>query len=73
MSALDVKLLIYRDLESLPANVMLELHGLIRDFLAQKQQPKPKVKKRQFGSLKGMVAYMAPDFDAPLEDFKDYM
>jgi len=28
---------------------------------------------RQFGTLKGTVLYMAPDFDAPLEDFKEYM
>ena len=25
------------------------------------------------GSGKGLVLYMAPDFDAPLEDFEDYM
>ncbi len=25
------------------------------------------------GSAKGKVLYMAPDFDAPLEDFKEYM
>ncbi|MBV9867915.1 MAG: DUF2281 domain-containing protein [Abitibacteriaceae bacterium] len=31
-----------------------------------------KRRKRQFGSAKGLIA-MAPDFDAPLEDFKDYM
>jgi prevent-host-death family protein len=28
---------------------------------------------RQFGTLKGTVLYMAPDFDAPLDDFKEYM
>ena len=28
---------------------------------------------RRLGSLKGTVRYMAPDFDAPLEDFKEYM
>ncbi len=27
----------------------------------------------RFGSGKGQVLYMAPDFDAPLEDFKEYM
>lgn len=32
--------------------------------------PKP---RPQFGSAKGLILYMAPDFDAPLEDFKDYM
>jgi antitoxin (DNA-binding transcriptional repressor) of toxin-antitoxin stability system len=31
-------------------------------------RPKP-----QLGTLKGTVRYIAPDFDAPLEDFKDYM
>jgi prevent-host-death family protein len=30
-------------------------------------------KPRRLGSLKGTVLYMAPDFDAPLEDFKEYM
>jgi antitoxin (DNA-binding transcriptional repressor) of toxin-antitoxin stability system len=25
------------------------------------------------GLCKGMITYMAPDFDAPLEDLKDYM
>jgi hypothetical protein len=29
-------------------------------------------KKRQFGSAKGKYI-LAPDFDAPLQDFKDYM
>jgi Protein of unknown function (DUF2281) len=28
---------------------------------------------RQLGTMKGSVLYMAPDFDAPLEDFKEYM
>jgi antitoxin (DNA-binding transcriptional repressor) of toxin-antitoxin stability system len=32
-------------------------------------QPKP----RRPGTLKGTVLYMAPDFDAPLEEFKEYM
>ncbi len=31
------------------------------------------IKKRKFGSMKGLVKYIADDFDAPLEDFKDYM
>jgi antitoxin (DNA-binding transcriptional repressor) of toxin-antitoxin stability system len=28
---------------------------------------------RRPGTLRGTVLYMAPDFDAPLEDFKAYM
>jgi prevent-host-death family protein len=34
---------------------------------------KKKKQPRQLGTLKGTVLYMAPDFDAPLEDFKEYM
>lgn len=44
---------------------------------------KPKRKPRKFGSMKGLVVRkagsakgkykIAPDFDEPLEDFKEYM
>jgi len=34
---------------------------------------KPQKSSRQLGTLKGTVLYIAPDFDAPLEDFKEYM
>ncbi|GAB3932406.1 DUF2281 domain-containing protein [Larkinella terrae] len=27
-------------------------------------------KKRKFGTMKGLITYMADDFDAPLDDFK---
>lgn len=33
----------------------------------------PKRKRGKFGCAKGTGYYMAPDFDAPLDDFKDYM
>ena len=29
--------------------------------------------ERQLGTLRGTVLYMAPDFDAPLEEFQEYM
>lgn len=35
--------------------------------------PPPAQNLRQLGTMKGTVLYMAPDFDAPLEDFKEYM
>ncbi len=28
---------------------------------------------RRLGTLRGTVLYMAPDFDAPLDDFREYM
>ena len=33
----------------------------------------PKTPVRRAGTLKGTVKYMAPDFDEPLDDFKEYM
>ncbi len=30
-------------------------------------------RKPKFGSAKGVILYMADDFDAPLEDFREYM
>ena len=27
----------------------------------------------QFGSAKGLIVHMAADFDAPLDDFREYM
>lgn len=35
-------------------------------------QPAPS-KERRLGTQRGSVLYMAPDFDAPLEDFREYM
>jgi hypothetical protein len=40
--------------------------------LSVKLVPYPvKRRKRQFGSAKGLIS-MSPDFDEPLEDFKEY-
>ena len=33
----------------------------------------PKMSRRRAGTLRGTVKYMAPDFDAPLDDFREYM
>ncbi len=38
------------------------------------EAPKSEPKQRPGPGLgKGSIIYMAPDFDAPLEDFKEYM
>jgi hypothetical protein len=36
-------------------------------------QTSGKSKPRKYGSAKNDILYMAPDFDAPLEEFKEYM
>jgi antitoxin (DNA-binding transcriptional repressor) of toxin-antitoxin stability system len=30
-------------------------------------------RQRALGTMRGSVRYMAPDFDAPLDDFKEFM
>lgn len=43
------------------------------NLIKVQETEKPKRKPRQFGSMKVLVIHIADDFDAPLEDFKDYM
>jgi hypothetical protein len=62
---------IYTKFETLPPSLRQEVSDFI-DFLAQKSSSKDKKAVPKFGSAKGKIK-MAPDFDAPLEDFKDYM
>jgi len=38
-----------------------------------KESAPPRPALRRPGTLRGTVKYMAPDFDAPLDDFKEYM
>ncbi|TAK66147.1 MAG: DUF2281 domain-containing protein [Bacteroidetes bacterium] len=58
-------------IESLPLHLQDEVLDFV-NFLHTKENQKPKRKKRQFGSGKGTFV-MADDFDAPLDDFKEYM
>lgn len=41
--------------------------------LIKVQRDGKKKKEREFGSMKGLVVQIADDFDAPLEDFEEYM
>jgi hypothetical protein len=50
---------------------VLDFVGYLLFKYQQKPLEKPK-KKPKFGSAKGMYI-IADDFDAPLDDFKDYM
>jgi hypothetical protein len=65
-------------LQRLPESVKLEalqyLEALVAEHSSDDQNiPSPK-KKRQAGGMKGtFVLPLAEDFDAPLEDFAEYM
>ena len=62
-------------LHSLPKTYQREaLHFL--QFLQQKaqaEQPASQAAPRKAGLRRGFIRYMAPDFDAPLDDMAEYM
>ncbi len=72
-------------IEEAQAQLSNLIHGLQPDeelVITENNQPVARLilanrptqqKPRQSGTLRGTVLYMAPDFDAPLEDFKEYM
>ncbi len=65
----DIQL--YNQITSLPADLKKEVSDFV-EFLKQKAKPKTKLKSRQLGAAKGLIK-IAPDFDEPLEDIKEYM
>jgi hypothetical protein len=62
---------LYTQISSLPADLKKEVSDFV-EFLKQKAKPKTRLKKRQLGAAKGLIV-MSPDFDEPLDDFKEYM
>lgn len=66
--------LIYSKINLLRSEQLKQELLLFVEFLLTKQFSETSVEKRMptFGSAKGTFV-MAADFDAPLEDFKDYM
>lgn len=50
--------------------VITENDQPVARLISQAAEPR---KPRQPGTLKGTVLHMAADFDAPLEDFREYM
>lgn len=69
MNIAEHKLNLFRQIDELPEESLIELEKLI----SQLQLNKKPASKRQFGCMKGLVVSMADDFDAPLDDFKEYM
>ena len=58
----------------LDPNVEAELNRLeSQKRIKIEKAQKPKKKPLRFGSMKGLVVHMSEDFNAPLDDFKEYM
>lgn len=61
---------VYQRLQQPPDSVAAEVLDFLL-YLEQKQRPGGGAPERRPGSAKGQV-WMADDFDAPLDDFKDH-
>ncbi len=62
--------LVYEHLRQLPDSVVVEVFDFVQ-FLEHKMEKQQSIPPRQPGSARGQI-WMADDFDAPLDDFKDY-
>ena len=62
---------LYTKLSYLPADLKSEVNDFI-DFLLSKRKKEIKKKMQKFGCANGQI-YISPDFDDPLDDFKEYM
>ncbi|MBX2930140.1 MAG: DUF2281 domain-containing protein [Saprospiraceae bacterium] len=73
MNTSEIKLELFREIDQLPEDLLLEIKEVVKKMSAASSRNVPTKKKRKFGSMKGLVTYMATDFNSPLEEFKDYM
>ena len=62
---------LYTELSSLPDELKEQAEAFI-SLLKSKANDQQMIKKRRFGAAKGFFI-MHDDFDAPLEDFSEYM
>ena len=69
-------------IEEAKVNLSELVHGLMPGdevVIVENDQPVARIvapvvpPPRRLGTLRGTVLYMAPGFDAPLEEFKNYM
>lgn len=67
MNIAEHKLNLIRQIDELPEESLLSLEKIISQLRMNK---KPASKRGLLGCMKGLVVYMADDFDAPLDDFK---
>lgn len=64
-------IILYSKMATLPDHLKSEVADFI-DFLVMKEKKLKNKGKPTFGSGQGMFV-IRPDFDEPLEDFKEYM
>ena len=63
---------LYTQINSLPSDLKKQVEEFVALLSTKRQGSKNPEAEREFGILKGKLA-LSKDFDAPLEDFKEYM
>ena len=57
--------------DAMPLMAQKELYDFALFLLAKNKTESSK--KSGFGALKNKISFIAPDFDAPIDDFAEYM
>lgn len=69
--------LLLTQFHKLSSNLQEEVLDFIAFLLQKEKEKKPaengNYSSRKAGSLKGVILYMAEDFNAPIDDFQDYI
>ncbi len=63
---------LFSQISLLPESLQTEVADFVEFLLEKKLKNEEPIQKRQFGCAKGLIK-MSADFDAPLDDFKEYM
>ena len=72
MTVIELQSYIQKNIDKLPPEKLEKLRETFDKILEEVGEEKPK-KKRKLGTMPDLVEYIAPDFDEPLDCFKDYM
>ena len=75
MSIAELKLDLVKQLMALPEQEFMDAYWMLSQLIwdSEGSTDVQKPKSRPIGLMKGFISYMSDDFDAPLDDFNDYM
>ena len=65
---MEIRKQLINDIEGLPEHALRAISAVVKEFLSSK----PETTRPVFGSGKGQM-WIADDFDAPLEELREYM
>lgn len=65
--------LLEEKISKIPLQYLQELIDFADFLIAKENKTSANVRKSCFGAMKNKITYIASDFDAPVEDFAEYM